>query len=674
MAKSVFIRLAKNNILRDKKMYVPYFVASSVMIAVYFMVLMLINSDSISNLPSGDSLQSMFVMCSQIMVIIVVPFMLYVNSFLIKERKKEFALYGILGLEKRHVARVIILENIFLNLSSLAMGIITGCVFGKLIFLLLMRFFGEMAQGTAFSLPPEAFSKTLLLFVIIFVICTVYNLCHVSLAKPVDLIKGKEKGEKKPRFVFPLTIIGLAVLAWSYYTALTSEPAFDAINKFFSASTGVIVATYLLFISGSVFFIRFLKNRRNFYYKPGNFITLGSLTHRMKQNAAGLATICILSTMVICTVAITASIYLGQDDLVRQNNPTDVSFSLPNALSQESQGQMADSITALAQANSVKVTDYNSYPLLLTTQVYSQGRLQPFEVTKGTPKDYNNRYEVAVITASDYTNVTGSPLSLGQGEIVALSNDDIDDIQELKSVESDGVTYKVIKAQKDTPFTLGKNATLDKTIFLVAPDDPSAAALFRGLAQEPVSELPYETYTTFNLQGAENNCLAFTAQLKENLDQNTETTNYSDIYHTRIEGYGLFGGLLFLGVFLSIVFLTVAILIIYFKQVSEGYEDKARFDILQKVGMSQKEVKSTINKQIILVFFLPLITALIHTTVAVKVMTNMLASIYLTNNTLTILCIGATAGAFALVYVVVYRLTARTYYKIVSPGLSAQTR
>lgn len=662
MGKSIFLRLAKNNIFRNRRMYLPYFVASTVLIAVYFMVLMIINSRGIGNLAYSDSLLSTFEFCYQIITLIIVPFMFYINSFIMKERKKEFALYGILGLEKRHVARVIIWESLFLNLSSLITGIVCGCVFGKVIFMVMIRAFGEIARGTVFNLPLKAFTGTILVFGVIFIVATIYNLCRVSLANPIDLVKAKAKGEKKVRFIVPLTIIGVVCMGWAYFTALTSEPGLAAINQFFGAVAAVIVGTYLLFIAGSVFVLTILRKRQNFYYKPGNFITIGSLSHRMKQNAAGLATICILASMVMSTVAITTSIYLGQGDMVLENNPNDVEIIANTALNPEDTSQLKDTAYSLASDNNVTVTNYLSYSYLSDSKLWQNGELRVVDRDVITYEDLDNVLALNIITAEDYNRAMGKNVALNPNEIIVLTNHDLTG---LEAIETKSSVYKVAGQEKDTPFTLGKNSEEKRTVVLVTGDAAAAQALFRDLADNPARVPEYATRTVLDLEGGEQDCLNYTSALNGYVTGEEISQSYHDVYHTRQEGYGIFGGLLFVGVFFSLVFLTAAIVIIYFKQVSEGYEDKERFEILQKIGMSQKEVKSTINKQILMVFFLPLAAALVHMAVASRLIVNMLSAMYLTNIPLTLACIGVTVGVFALIYVVVYRLTAKTYYRIV---------
>lgn len=662
MGKSIFLRLAKNNIIRNRRMYLPYFVASTVLIAVYFMVLMIINSRGIGNLSYSDTLLSTFKFCYQLITLIVVPFMLYINSFIMKERKKEFALYGILGLEKSHVSRVIIWESFFLNISSLILGILSGCVFGKVIFMVMIRAFGEIARGTVFNLPIEAFTGTILVFGAIFVVATIYNLCRVSLANPIDLLQGKAKGEKKVRFVIPLTLIGAAGMGWAYFTALTSEPGLSAINQFFVAAAVVIAATYFLFIAGSVFVLSFLRKRPGFYYKPENFITIGSLSHRMKQNAAGLATICILATMVMSTVAITTSIYLGQGEMVLENNPNDVEIITNAALSPETASQLESTAYSLAKDNKVEVDNYLSYNYLSDSKLWKNGELRVVDRDVITYEELDDVLALNIITVGDYNRVMGKNAVLNPDEIMVLTNYDLTG---LEAIETESSVYNVVDMEKDTPFTRGKNSAEKRTAVIVAGDDAAAQALFRDLADKPTGEVEYFTRTVLDLEGGEQDCLNYTAALNEYVTNQEISQSYHDVYHTRQEGYGIFGGLLFVGVFFSLVFLTAAIVIIYFKQVSEGYEDKERFEILQKIGMSQKEVKSTINKQILLVFFLPLAVALIHMAVASRIIVNMLSAMNLTNTPLTLACIGVTVGVFALIYVVVYRLTAKTYYRLV---------
>lgn len=658
MAKGFFLKLALTNLNRNKRVNIPYFVASTIMTAVYFMVLMILHSRSIGNLHYGMTIQQMFGMGNVVMIALILIFMLYINSFLIKGRKKEFGLYGILGLEKRHVGRVILWENLLLSAGSLALGIIIGTVFGRLVFMLLLHAFRVVASGTAFVLPWQAYVYTSALFAVAFILTTVYNLFHVSMANPIDLLKGGQKGEKKVRFVLPLTFIGAAMLAVAYYIALSVDNPLAALNQFFIAVILVIAATYLLFTTGSVFLLDFLKKRKRFYYRANNMVAISGMFHRMKQNAAGLASICILSTMVLVTVASSGSLFIGQESILADMFPNDVTVTMDRAVTEEELTQLDRLLADLETEHSVSLEGRFSYTFGDTVQMLKDGEFSIPDYFQ-YQEIMNYLMDLTVIPLADYNRYSQDNLILSDNEVLVLSSETrIPDLFEIG-----GTRYRVKARIADSVFSRGKSSygASFRTTFIVAADEEATVQMLENFGAE--SDLA--RVTTFNIKGTNDNGLDFARDLRVCLESLPNVQRVSDIFTERIEGYGIFGGLLFLGAFFIILFLMATILIIYFKQISEGYDDKARFEILQKVGMDDREVKAAINRQILIVFFLPLGAAFLHILAASPMIVKLLQVFNLYNTPLTALCIALTCLFFALVYVAVFRVTAKTYYGIV---------
>lgn len=659
MARGFFIKLALTNLHRNRRLTFPYFIASTIMVSVYFMVMMILYSRSIGNLDYGMTIQQMFGMGHVIMTILIGIFMLYINSFLIKGRKKEFGLYGILGLEKRHVGRVIFWENLILSSASLLLGILAGSVFSRLVFMLLLFAFRVVAAGTAFVLPWQAFAFTGALFAGSFILTTVINLLHVSLANPVDLLRGKQKGENKMRFVIPQTIIGLAILAWAYYIALTADNPLAALNQFFVAAVLVIAATYILFRTGSVFFLNLLRKNRGFYYKPNNFVAISSMFHRMKQNAAGLASICILSTMVLVTVACSGSLFIGQENILADMFSNDVEIIMNQEVSQEQLADLNNLIASLEKEHNLNVEGRHSYTFGNTIKMLKGGEFStPDFMEYRTIMNY--LVDLTIIPLADYNQYSQDKEILADNEILVLSSKE----SRIPDVFNVGENQYRVKARiDDSIFSRGKEAygASFRTTFIVVRDEDAMAQLLSDFGENS----PIKKTTAFNLQGDNERGLKFAQELRQGIGEIGNVQKVSDIFTERVDGYGIFGGLLFLGVFFTILFLSATILIIYFKQISEGYDDQERFEILQKVGMDDREVKRTINKQILIVFFLPLAVAFLHILMASPMIIKLLQGFNLFNTPLTATCIAATCLIFALVYVVVFRLTARTYYGIV---------
>jgi len=661
LAKGFFVKLALTNLSRNRRTYLPFFIASTIIVSVYFMVTNIIYTRSIGNVEYSRTLQDMFAFGMVIMTILIFPFMLYINSFLIKQRKKEFGLYAILGLEKRHVGRVIFWENLVASLSALALGIVVGCVFGRLIFMLLLFALNALASGSRFSIPWQAFAFTCALFLVIFVVTTLYNLLHVRLANPIDLLKGPRKGEKKVRFVIPLALFGFVLLAWAYYTAITVTNALTALTTFFIAVIAVIIATFLLFIAGSQFFLRILRKNKKIYYKPNNFVAISGMFHRMKQNAAGLASICILSTMVLVTVSSCIALYLGKEDMLRIMYPDDIAITMKAEASDEELNELDLLLDRLEQENNVQIVDPYSYTYLSCMLLYEHGNFKvPDYKTYSSALSLEDYFQVTIIPLADYNSNCGNNETLEQNELLILTNESL---KGLGSFSAGDVNYRIKQIVPGTRFTEGGSSL--RRMFLVAKDLETVKELWRVLEPDSDGEATPKTILAFDVEGPQENSLSFSKALITHGLPLEAVTWVNTIFTNRIEGYAMYGGLLFLGIFFALLFLTATVLIIYFKQVSEGYDDKERFEILQKVGMDDDEVRRTINKQILIVFYLPLAGALLHLLAASNMIIKMLEAFYLFNVKLTVLCLAGTCVVFGLAYAFVYRLTAKTYYRIV---------
>lgn len=677
MANGFYMRLAAGNLLRNKRMYGPYCVASALMSGMVSIILNLVFSRSISNLSYGGTVIAMFTMGIVVMVIFTMGYMLYINSFLIKRRKKEFGLYGVLGMERRHVARVILWENAIMSFGALLVGLLSGIVLGRLIFMLLMRTL-HTAAGSLYQLSIESILVTAAIFLVIFILTTLYNLNQVRLANPVDLLKGEQKGEKRVRFAVPITIVGLCILGYAYYLAITVGNSVTALLGFWPAVILVIIATWLLFTGGSACILNLLKRNKRIYYKPRNFITISGLSHRMKQNAAGLANICILSTMVMVTVSCCCSLYLGQNEILMYQNPHDITMSL-HVSDKASQDAAIDKTTAyaetLASEQAVEIEGILRYDARSQSALFADGKLY-YRDTSGQllyAMDVSQEafIDVRIMTVDAYNAATGSNEVLGDDEIILLAEGEKATLTEVPYGTG---TMRVQKAYTQTPYTRGKNSPEDGVLFIIVANEQIADDM-----EKTVNPLVsnYETYTFLKIdieaeqEAGEAYSTAvldfFGAEADAAARSSDQGSAYrtSNIFRNRMESYGMYGGLLFLGVFFAILFLTNTVLIIYFKQISEGFEDCERFAILQKVGLSDAEVKSTINRQMLIVFLMPLTVALIHIAAASNMIRQMLGSFMLVNFTLTMLCILVTCAVFVVVYLAVYRVTARTYYKLV---------
>ncbi len=672
MAKSFYLRMAATNLQRDKKMYVPYAISYVIFSSIYFMVITLMTTDGLKNVPSGGTLQALFAFGMVIMSLMAAIFLIYINSFLMKRRKKEFGLYGILGLEKRHVGRIIFDENLILSLLSLTLGIVVGCVFGNLIFLLLLHLL-KVSPDSRFSLPWQAFAFTGALFIVVFIITTIINFVQISIANPIDLLKGAHIGEKKVRFILVKSIAGFLLLLVAYYMANTVTNGVAAISKFFLAVLLVIVATFLLFQAGSQFVLKLLEKRKKFYYKANNFIAISGLLVRMKQNAAGLATICILSTMVLVTISTCGALYLGQEDILHTMNPNDMNIVVRQDTSEDQENRITDAIKEQAKNENIEIEQMYHYHGYSSMLCLFQGKLYPYGSQElqsliGNENIFNYIRDIDIITLADYTAITGDNRSLSENEFILLTDNKT---KNKIKVSSFGDEFPIKEIITDSKLIQGKNAE-DKEIYIVAADENSGLKLISSWFKESTDN-GFSNKYILNLKGNDSNLLSFSEKLNplitkivsENVKGEVKKTTVYSIYQNRLDGYSIYGGLLFLGIFFTIMFLAATGLIIYFKQISEGYDDRERFVILQKVGMDDLEVKKTINRQILLVFFLPLAAAMLHVAAARHMILKMLEAFSLENITLTTWCIIISSIVFAILYVIIYNLTAKVYYKII---------
>lgn len=591
-----FFRLAWNNIRRSKEIYLPYLVATSIIGGVYFLVTGLAYSDGLTNVPAGPTAQAIFMLGLVMYSIFSFGFMIYINNFLIKRRRREFGLYGVLGLSKGHVSRVLLWENLLVLGLGLTAGILVTLVFGKLLFMLLMNFI-HGAPGSRFVISPVAYLSTLILFGAIFAVTSLYNLFQVRLANPIALLQSEKRGEKESRLVIPLTLFGLAALGASYYVAATIKNAGLAVGIFFLLVILVILATYALFTAGSIAFLRLLRANKRIYYKQSNFVAISGMFHRMKQNAAGLATICILSTMLVVTVSGTLSLYLSQEETLRANYPYDA------RLSASAEGMDQGALLTRLDAGLADIAE-----------------------------------ELGLTIRLEDSKVALWDSELGEAERETMWRR-----------EESGINYA----------------------------RPLPGKLFCDSARKLTNSILADGALYLDLEGPEEACLRFVPAVQrwwgaemakaaaEAGGELSWSFSSSEIYSARQEAYGLYGGLLFLGAFFGILFLAVTVLIIYFKQITEGFEDKERFAILQKVGMDQSQVKRAINRQVLWVFFIPLGGTLLHMVFAGKMLPVMLEVFNLYNRPVIYACVIGVCAVFTAIYLLVYRLTAKVYYRIV---------
>lgn len=660
LGKAFYLRLALSNLRRNRRMVMPYFFATAVLSGMFFIIYNLIDSQSVANVIYGPTLQGMLSIGINVMTFFTVIYMLYINSFLMSRRKTEFGLYGVLGLEKRHVGRIIFWENLILSGGGLLLGLVSGAVFGKLVFLILMRAMHSFAPGSTFSPTLSALLSTAGVFLVIFLLTCLYNIFKVRVASPIDLLHGEAKGEKKPRFTVPITILGVLTLGGGYALSLMSAIPTIALLSFWPAVLLVIVGTLCLFTSGSVFILNRLRKNKKFYYQPRNFVAVSGLLHRMKQNAAGLANICILSTMVIITMSGCCSLFFGQEAILRDTDPYDIMLEL-STTDPEKRSAAIDEVVETAHG---LAEEYGASLEDLT-------RLTWYDTYLWTTS--GEEVSAAFFSADQFNQLAGTQYLLVSDELLLLGGSE-GSLQYAQ--DSFGSAFTLEHLDSVPALSLADGLIKEDTVLIIAADDQALghalAVLFGDSSDENLARIMHECLY-FNIGLSQDDGVAFTAELEERFYDsaqsartgNSYSTNFRSIFTDRASSLGTYGGLLVLGVFFTILFLTNTVIIIYFKQVSEGMEDRERFTIMQKVGMSDAEVRSTINRQVLIVFFLPLVGALLHTAAAVNIMVRLLELFWLYDIGITLTCMGVISLCFAVVYITVYRFTAKTYYKIV---------
>ena len=636
----------------------------------FYIMCFIKSNEGINNMPGADSLEQIMGLGTNVIGIFSIIFLFYTNSFLIKRRKKELGLYNILGMEKRHIAKILFYETIITWVISMITGLLLGTLFSKLILLLYVKLLSfDIPFG--FSISVYGIKSSLRLFSAIFLLLLISNLFRIKLAKPIELLKGGNVGEKEPKTKLLMAITGAICLGIGYYIAITTESPLDALILFFVAVILVIIGTYLLFNAGSIALLKLLRKNKNYYYKTKHFTSISGMIYRMKQNATGLANICILSTMVLVMVTGTVSLYLGAEDALRNRYPYDIKVSKTLQGKNSERDKLMQSVLDTVSAQNRKVVKIKDYESLSTVLYYDKGQF----ISNITNDFSSSNYEIFIfITADEYTHITGKTPNITGNDVLAYSNKR--KIEDTFTVF--GQTFTVKEHLENMPIFSDYRAIAMNLHFIVLSSDEVFAEVTNAQLEaygEEASQPIYEIY--LDIDGTDEEKIACAEAVDNVTRDKVEYTmddgsigyryvNYMQSRQMRAKQfYTLYGGFLFLGLFLGTLFMMATALIIYYKQISEGYDDKERFQIMQKVGMSKDEIKATIRSQVLKVFFLPIIAAAIHIAAAFKMITKLLALMNLTNVPLFFWCTVATLLVFSIIYGIVYALTAKVYYKIV---------
>lgn len=670
----IYPKMALSNIKKNGKLYIPYIITSVLTVMMFFMVNSLVNSDSVAKMEDGENIISLLNIALAVSYIFSAIFLFYTNSFLMKRRKKEIGLYNILGMEKRHISIVMFCENVFVAIISLATGIILGIVFGKLMFLVLMKLI-KSDSIPAFAVPINSIIQTVLFFLGVFIATFLYNIIKVYRTKTIELLHGGEIGEKEPKTKLIMAILGLALVGGGYYFALTIESVMKAINFFFVAVLFVVIGTYLLFTAGSIAFIKLLKKNKKFYYKTGHFTSVSGMLYRMKQNAVGLANICVLSTVVLIAVATTVSLYAGMQDSLDSSYPKEqnilASFNDDSAVN-----VIEERIDQYVKNHNANVKNKFSYMDIFFNGSLNENNEFLTNGGKGILSSNSENEQVCnLMTVSDFNSITGSNYSIENSDsIIFATNENINDDGTFSIKTDEGkLTYKIDKKiPADGVIQDGLSGVIKCYVVIVKDmNEVNNIRKFVYNTEEDkyYNKLTYNIYFDTDLSEEDSKALSNDITKDDGM-YNGETLYYiscNNRYDMVSALSQMYGGLLFLGCFVGILFLMATVLIIYYKQISEGYEDRSRFEIMMKVGMSHEEVKKTIKSQILMVFFIPILVAIIHVAVSFRIVKMLMSVLSLGNNsTLFIMSTVVTVVVFFVIYAIVYAITARAYYNIVN--------
>lgn len=670
MHKGIFSRLAKQNIRNNKTTYIPYIITCIFCIAMIYMMEFLRDCPTLDQAVRQADEVRMIVFTGEIVVeIFCIIFLIYSNSFLMKRRQKEIGLYNILGLERNHIGIVMFLETIITSIGSLAGGIAAGIIGSKLALLLLLKLL-HIPSVLGFYISVKGIFTCLFMFGIVFLMILFLNLAKIHLSRPVELLRGNNTGEKEPAAKWLMALIGFICLGAGYYLAVTTESPIKAITIFLLAVILVMAGTYLLFTAGSIVILKFLRRRKSFYYRTGNFISISGMLYRMKQNAIGLASICILSTGVLLMISMTVSIYFGMNDIMLNRYPYDVDMSVTSISEDECQTAIEAFEKAIADN---KVPVEKSVEEIYLDIVCSKNGDQILIKPANTIRNSDSVLVLSLLNQAEYERLTGISANLNDGEIFAWYPSAV----QKDSVTVDETEFTVKKWLDKNPLTCGEDAVSDNAVLVVTDEDfkkfdEMRTEMYKGVSSAPAGE-NLTLHLGLDITGSETDKIDFgtpvmevVKDLKKNggLSENSWIT--SGIRQQEYESYYADNGsLLFIGIFLGSLFLMGTAMIIYYKQISEGYEDQKRFEIMQKVGLSRREVRSSVRRQILMVFFLPLLMAMLHITMAFPMIRRMLLLFGMTNTKLFIGCTAGTVLIFAVVYGLIYLMTARSYYHIV---------
>ena len=664
-----YSKFALNNLVKNKRFIVPYVLSTIFTIMSFYILSSLAFGDNLNKLPNGfDATKQVLSLGIIVIAIFSTIFLFYTYSFLVKRRVKEFGLYSVLGMTKKQIAKILVLETIFIAVTTIVLGIGLGIIFDKLMLLVLLKLFSATVTF-GFSITPIAVVFSVLLFGGIFFLLLLYTVIKIARLRIVALLKDENKGEKEPKSRWILAIIGLALIGYGYYTAQTVQNPVKALLVFFYAVVAVIIGTYLVFMAVSITVLKIMKNNKNFYYKPKNFISVSGLLYRMKRNAVGLANICILSTMVLVTMGSTSALYAGMEKSYNERFPRQLMIAGYNSTNEKLK-EIENNAKLSAKEAGTEVQDlvsYNSLPMV--------GRLveDKFNFESNVGVDLSNVKMIVVLQLKDYNKFANKNKTLESNEI--LLHIDKKGNYNHNSISLNGSDYKIKEKLSEFPGTIGSDtANIMDTYYAVVKDEKEITKLATKLTELSSKELEkrgisiqtgtptLQNYVAFNIKDTTKEAKVIESFKKLEKQSGIEIEGKEE---NKLTFRGVFASFLFIGVFISFIFVISQVVIMYYKQISEGYEDKGNFEIMRKVGITDKQIKQSIRSQVLLIFFSPLIIATLHTIVAYPFIEKILRLFLITDNSIFLQALGVTIVVFAIFYLIVYAITSKIYYRII---------
>ena len=660
----MYTKLAITNIKNNRQFYFPYLLTGIITVAMFYIMCALESNPGIQSMPGAKDLGLILRLGIGVIGIFAVIFLFYTNSFIIKRRKKELGIYNILGMEKRHIAKILSKEAFFTAIIAIGGGLVTGVLFHKLACMLLYRMIG-FNGGITFSFSKKGVMITAILFAIVYLLTYIYDLFQVQLANPIELLQSGNKGEREPKTKAIMAVLGVLCLGTGYFIAITTKNPIKALTLFFVAVILVIIGTYLLFTAGSIALLKILRRNKGYYYQTKHFTSVSGMIYRMKQNAVGLANICILSTMVLVAVSTTVSLYVGIEDIMKERYPNEINISAYYDTGAPAEDSIAPIVEKSVKESGRKIRHEEDYLELYFAAIKDQGQ---YSLDKEKVKTAGDRVSgFVVLTREDCKkkyNEERPELAENEVALFTIKKTDMDTLV----LENRSYHVKEIKQFQNTEDFETIADMMDEYYYVIVNDVQDMERLWqlqKDIYQENSSSISRQV--RLDIDGD--------SEQKKECFENIKTALGPEQAKARIlidsrqsnldEFYQIYGGFLFLGLFLGILFLMITVLIIFYKQISEGYDDKERFSIMEKVGMSNDEVKATIRSQVRTVFFLPILMAAVHVGMAFPMIKRLLSLFGLSNTALFAGCMAGTILVFALIYLLVFLKTSKTYYKIV---------